>query len=214
MRELLKQVDTMNKKVLFLIPMFLICLLLCISVYINQKHNIHTSNITKQKIKSLIDDLDKNNEYIDVNGEKVVMSYHAYRELRDIGEPVMPILIEELNNNRSTRVRTYLLSIGCYINEKNNAMLLEYLPVPVKYMKDNESEIRQASISIMGTMAIRFKFQGNPEYFEKVVPYLIEAMKDKERYIQSIAGKDLFDCGRRDLVPEDLIKEYKMETTF
>jgi hypothetical protein len=208
----------MKKKALIGFTIFLACLTLIISEYISQKHNHQNSNMTEkissQKIKSLIDNLDINNKYIDVNGEKVVISYQAYRDLRDMGEPVMPLLIEELNNNRSIRVRTYLFAIGYYINSKNNTKLLEYLPVLVKHMKDKEPEIRQSTVSILGDIAIKFKYKGNPEYFEKAVPYLVEALKDQDRYIQFIAGKDLYDCGRRDLVPDDLFEEFQMDKLF
>lgn len=60
----------------------------------------------------------------------------------------------------------------------------------------------------IASMARRFYRHNRQKELEQLIPYLVRALGDKEGRMQALVGNTLFRIGRKDLVPEELIKRY------
>lgn len=176
---------------------------------LKKKVSISIDEGTREKIHTFTSDLTREYEFVEVNGEKLSMSTLAFRELRKIGEPAIPQLIDAAANHSDPVVREYAVGVTHLICQDLDANVMEFLPVFVRSMWDKDARVRVSAVAQISQMASRFYRRKREKELEQLIPYLVKALGDKDYIVQIVAGETLFRIGRRDLVPQELIKKEK-----
>ncbi len=177
---------------------------------LKEKITVPIDEVTREKINTLTNDLAHAHKFVEINGESQSIRSIANRQLREeIGERAVPQLIDAAANHSSRGVRQTALDIIYDLHQDDDSKLMEYLPVFVRSMEDVDSKVRGTAVAQIGKMARRFHFYKRQKELEQLIPYLVKALSDKDKGVEIIAGAFLFRIGRRDLVPQELIKKEK-----
>lgn len=178
---------------------------------LKEKITLPIDEATREKINSLTNDLEHNEEYtVEINSQKYTLATKANWDLRKIGEAAIPQLIDAAATHKSTSARQYALAIIYDLNVRDDNDLLQYLPVFARSMYDRDPEVRGTAMSQIGNMAIAFRRHKRQKELEQLIPYLVKGLRDREERMQLAAGEYLFQIGRKDLVPEELAKKHRL----
>lgn len=164
----------------------------------------------REKIDSLINDIREDHKFVEVNGQKEAISTVAVWELRKIGEPAIPQLIDAAVTHNDVPGRQWALNIIHHFYEERGAKAMEYLPVFVRSMYDKDPNVRGTAVAQIVDMARRFHRRKQQKELEQVITYLIKALDDENEGVRTFAGGVLYSIGRKELVPEELIRKHRM----
>ena len=163
---------------------------------------------TQERIHKLTDDLGQDHQFVDVNGHEYAVSSMAHWELKKIGEPAVPYLIEAATARSNIAVRQHALGIIGEIYDKQDVKLIKCLPLFVHFMRDSDA----GAVTQIGNIARRFYRCKREEELQQVIPYLQEALGDKNEVVQAFAGTVLYYVHKKHLIPEELIKKHGIGT--
>ena len=179
---------------------------------LKQKIAVPIDEETREKIDGLVNDLAREHEYtVEVNGRKYSAAWKAGGDLLRIGDAALPQLIDAARNHKNPSVRQDAVgTIYSGIRGAGDDKLLEYLPVFVRSTYDEDVEVRGTATAQIASMARRFYGRKRQKELDQVIPYLVKALGDKEGRTQFLVGDTLFQIGRKDLVPEEIIKKHQI----
>ena len=179
---------------------------------LKEKIKVPIDEETREKIDGLVNDLARDHEYtVEVNGRKYSVAWKARGDLLRIGVAALPQLIDAATAHNNPSVRQDAVgTIYLGIKHAGDDKVLEYLPVFVRSTYDEDVEVRGTATAQIANMARRFHSRKRQKELDQVIPYLVKALSDKEGRTQALVGDTLFWIGRKDLVPEELIKKHKL----
>ena len=164
---------------------------------------------TRRRIAELTNDLSKEHGFREVDGKKIRLITAATRELRKIGAPALPQLIDVAQADSAVMMRQCALDVVYKICLDEGRDPMEFLPVFVLSMSDGEDGVRASAVGYVGKMALEFSRPERHEELSQLIPYLVKALSDESQKVQNFAGKSLFRLGREDLLPKALLDKYK-----
>jgi len=177
---------------------------------LKQKIAVSIDGATHEKIKQLTDDLAREYEFIDVNGEMRCVTTMAIWELRKIGQAALPQLIDMARDHNDPTVRQYSLGVISYIYKDQKGDVMDVVPVFVRSFWDKETIVREAAVGVIASMARGFYRQRRDDELKQLIPYLVKSLHDRDEVVQSTAADGLYRIGKKDLVPKELIKKHRL----
>jgi len=182
--------------------------------HLKAKQAVPLDPTTRKKIDGLINELARSRDYsAEIHGEKVSVGTRANWELRQIGKPAMAQLIDAAGAHADRRVRQYALGIIYNLSREENSDLLCCLPVFARSMYDEDPKVRGTAVAQIGEMARAFHRTKRQKELERLIPYLKQGLNDKVVDVRIYAGEILWRIGKKNLVPEELVENYKIGTT-
>jgi hypothetical protein len=164
---------------------------------------------TRRRIVELSNDLSKEFGFREVDGRKVAFITAAIRELRKIGVPALPQLIDVAQSDSAVMMRQNALSVVYLICLDEGRDPMEFLPVFVVSMSDAEEIVRASGVIHIGKMAGEYFYRKGHEERSQLIPYLVKALSDESQKVQGFAGRCLFEIGREDLLPKAFVDKYE-----
>jgi len=178
---------------------------------LKEKVKVPIDKETREKVDELIKELALEHKFVEIEGQTSSVANEANAKLRRIGRVAITQLLDAAVEDSNPEVRQRAVAIiYMLIKGGEGSKLLEYLPVFVRSTYDEDVEVRGTATAQIANMARRFYKRKRQQELDQVIPYLVKALGDKEGRTQALVGNTLFTIGRKDLVPEELIKRHKI----
>jgi HEAT repeat protein len=167
---------------------------------------------TREKIAGLIEDLARDRDYsMQTEDNKSSVATRASWDLREIGKPVIPQLLDAADSHPNWVVRQFAVSLTFWLAKKTDQTnLMTYLPVFVRGTYDRDVEVRVTATGQIGNMAVWFYRSKREAELKQVIPYLVKALTDKDERAQALAAEILWEVGKSKLVPKELMNKHRI----
>ena len=180
---------------------------------LKKKITIHIDEETREKVDELIKELSLEHKFVEIEGQTSSVANEANAKLRRIGRVAIPQLLDATVEDSNPEVRQRAVAIiYMLIKGGEGSKVLEYLAVFVRSTYDENVEVRGTATAQIGNMARRFYREKREKEVDLLLPYLLKALGDEEERMRVYAAEILYRTGRKNLVPEELIKKHGIGT--
>lgn len=151
----------------------------------------------------------KNKGRIKVRGEEMWARDKVLKDLRDIGTPTIPLLERALTDKDPLIRDGAIIALNYVIRVKKATRRGSYIssvkdciPIFIRSLNDVDQGVRRGAIAYLANIAFWER-----DLKPLIVPHIVKMLDDASHPVAYQAAVSLVKLGKRDLVPENLLKE-------